>query len=159
MPEGSDFVYERPLADAANVNHCIEYVLWAGSNWDRPLRVKALLAAQLADEPCYDQLRTKEQLGYVVFSSALASLHRIGFRILVQSEKSPEYLEGRIDNFLNSFGKMIEELDDVKFEKHKNSLINKLKEKPKNLKEEMERLWMYIMTEYFDFDQRKFIQS
>jgi insulysin len=153
LPEGSDFVYERPLADTANVNHCIEYVVWAGSNWFRPLRAKVLLAAQLADEPCYDQLRTKEQLGYVVFSSAIASLHRIGFRVLVQSEKSPEYLEGRIDSFLEQFGKMIEEMDEVKFEKHKNGLINKVKEKPKNLKEEMERLWTFIMTEYFDFDQ------
>jgi insulysin len=155
VPEGSNFVYERPLADVANVNHCIEYVLWAGDNSDRALRAKTLLVAQLADEPCYDQLRTKEQLGYVVFSSALPTLHRIGFRILVQSEKPPEHLERRIESFLDQFGKLIEEIDDAKFEKHKSSLINRIKEKPKNLKDEMERLWIYILTEYFDFEQGK----
>jgi insulysin len=116
------------------------------------------MAAQLADEPGYDQLRTKEQLGYVVFSGPSVALHRIGFRVLIQSEKSPVFLEGRIETFLDQFGKMIKGMDDAKFEKHKNSLINKFKEKPKNLREEMHRFWTNILSEYFDFEQGEQIQ-
>jgi insulysin len=33
------------------------------------LRASALVFAHLAKEPCYDSLRTKEQLGYLVWSN------------------------------------------------------------------------------------------
>jgi insulysin len=159
VPEGSNFVYERQLADPENINHCIEYVLWAGSCHDRTLRSVALLAAQMADEPCYDQLRTKEQLGYVVWSSPIMTLNRVGFRVLVQSERNPVHLEARIEAFLERFGGVIEEMDAAKFEKHKASLVSKLREKPKNLREEMQRIYGYIANETFDFDQGKAFEN
>jgi insulysin len=155
VPTGSNFIYARPLPDPANVNHCVEFVVWAGSNHDRSLRAKAMLVAQIADEPCYDQLRTKEQLGYVVFSGVTLNLHRVGFRVLVQSEKSPEYLEGRIESFLEQFERQIDEMDEAKFEKHKSSVISRLKETSKNMREEFDRVWSNISSEYFDFDSGK----
>jgi insulysin len=155
VPSGTNTLYEQDLADPENINHCIEYVCYSGSCRDVPLRAQALLFAQIADEPCYDQLRTKEQLGYIVFSTLVMNLHRMGFRVLVQSEKSPEELEDRIEAFLDKLGKDIAELDDIKFDKQKQSLISKIKEKPKNLKEEFGRFWGNIITESFDFDERK----
>ena len=153
FPPGSNFVYERPLKDPANINHCIEYMLYVGSNRDRELRARLLLLAQIADEPCFDQLRTKEQLGYVVFSGA--SIHNtwVGYRILIQSEKSPEYLESRIENFLLELGKEIENMEDRKFEKHKMSIINKRLERLKNLNSETGRFWNHILSECYDFEQ------
>ena len=155
FPPGSNYVYERPLKDPANVNHCIEYMLYAGSNQDRELRAKLLLLAQIADEPCFDQLRTKEQLGYVVFSGA--SIHNtwIGYRILVQSEKNPEYLEERIENFLSDLGQQIKDMDERPFEKHKISIINKRLERLKNLNQETGRFWNHVLSECYDFEQGK----
>jgi len=153
FPPGSNFVYERSLKDPANINHCIEYMLYVGSNQDRDLRARLLLLAQIADEPCFDQLRTKEQLGYVVFSGA--SIHNtwIGYRVLVQSENSPDYLENRIESFLIDLGKEIEDMEDRRFEKHKISIINKRLESLKNLNSETGRFWNHILSECYDFNQ------
>lgn len=153
FPEGSNFVYERQLKDPANVNHCIEYLLYIGNNQDRSLRAKLMLLAQMADEPAFDQLRTKEQLGYVVFSGTCIHNTWAGYRILIQSEKDPSYLEKRIDAFLTNFGKSIEEMSETEFEGHRRSLINKRLEKLKNLTQETNRFWGHVMSECFDFEQ------
>jgi insulysin len=153
FPPGSNYLYERPLKDPANVNHCIEYILYAGNNQDRRLRAKVLLLAQIADEPCFDQLRTKEQLGYVVFSGATVHNTWIGYRILIQSEKTPNYLEGRIDSFLAGMSQELTDMTDSQFQKHKRSLINKRLERLKNLTQETGRFWNHILSESYDFEQ------
>jgi insulysin len=78
-----------------------------------------------------------------------------GFRILIQSEKSCDFLEKRIDNFLINFEKELEEMSEGDFEKHKIGLINKRLEKLKNLSEESGRLWHHVASEAFDFDLGK----
>jgi insulysin len=153
FPPGSNLLYERTLTDPANINHCIEYILYTGNNQDRSPRAKTLLISQMVDEPCFDQLRTKEQLGYVVFSGPSIANTWIGFRVLIQSEKSPDYLEGRIDAFLASVKEHIIEMDEEKFDKHKSSLINKRLERLKNLNQETNRFWNHILSEGFDFQQ------
>ena len=153
LPEGSNYVYKRDLKDPENVNHCIEYLLFVSNNIDRTTRAKLLLLAQLAEEPVFDTLRTKEQLGYIVFSSPLVEGTLAGWRILIQSERTPEYLEARIEAFMVSFGKVLEETSESGFEEYKTSLINKRKEKLKNLGQETTRFWAHISSEFFDFEQ------
>ena len=155
LQPGSNFVYERPLRDPHTVNHCIEYILAIGNNSDKDLRAKLLLMAQMADEPAFDQLRTKEQLGYVVFSGATVHITRSNYRVLIQSEKSPEYLEKRIDAFLINLEKSIEAMTDSEFESHKTSIINKRLESLKNLGQETTRFWNHVLTECYDFEQGK----
>lgn len=160
FPQGSDFVFNKTLKDPANVNHCIEYLLYVGENGDKDLRAKLLTFAQMTEEPVFDQLRTKEQLGYVVFSGA--SVHHSvwsGYRILIQSERTPQYLEERIDEFLNKYEKDLETMSDEQFEKHKSSLINKRLEKLKNLNQEANRFWNHIVSECFDFEQGTYNRS
>jgi insulysin len=155
LPKGGNFTYERTLKDPANVNHCIEYSLNVGENSDRQLRAELLLFAQMTDEPAFDQLRTKEQLGYIVFSGARLNSTTMGYRVLIQSERHPVFLEERIDEFLKGFGKKLEDMDDTEFEGHKRSLVNKRLEKLKNLGQESRRFWSHIGSEYFDFEQGK----
>jgi insulysin len=159
FPPGSNYLYERKLKDPANINHCIEYLLHVGNNQDRETRATNMLFASIADEPCFDQLRTKEQLGYVVFSGASVHNTSIGFRILIQSEKTPKYLESRIDAFFESFRKQLEEMSEEQFSKHKTSLINKRSERLKNLSQESSRFWSHILSEAYDFKQGKNFES
>ncbi|KAK7517072.1 Metalloenzyme, LuxS/M16 peptidase-like protein [Phyllosticta citriasiana] len=151
VPSGSNFVYERVLKDPANINHCIEYLCSIGENANRTLRAKALVFAQLVDEPAFNTLRTKEQLGYVVFSGAVTHINIIGFRVLIQSERTPEYLEERIDAFLNGIQKMIEDMPDEEFESHKEAVKNTRREKLRNLSQENSRFWTHICNETLDF--------
>lgn len=159
LPPGCNYVYERTLKDPANVNHCIEYTLYVGQNTDRVLRARLLLFSQCTDEPAFNVLRTNEQLGYVVFSGTSVSNTWMGYRILVQSEKNPEFLEQRIDAFLESFGKTLSEMTDAQFEKLKMSLISKRLERLKNLGQEMARFVGHMMSESYDFEQGTSIDS
>lgn len=155
FPPGGNYVYHKTLKDPANVNHCIEYLLFVGDKSVRPLRAKTLLLDQMTQEPAFDQLRTKEQLGYVVFSGARPTPTTIGYRFIIQSEKTANYLESRIDSFLTGFKETLEKMTDAEFEGHKRSLITKRLEKLKNLDQESSRLWSYIDSEYLDFELGK----
>ncbi|KAL8957692.1 MAG: hypothetical protein Q9183_005989, partial [Haloplaca sp. 2 TL-2023] len=155
LPPGSDFTYRRTLGNAANVNHCIEYYLYVGSLADQVLKAKLLLLGQMTEEIGFDQLRTKEQLGYIVFTGAKFAATTMGYRVIIQSERPAEYLEERINAFLALFSTKLEAMSDSEFESHKKSLINKRLEKVKNLNQESERFWNHIIGEYFSFVQNE----
>ncbi|CAF4898368.1 unnamed protein product, partial [Rotaria sp. Silwood1] len=53
-------------------------------------------------EPCFDQLRTKEQLGYIVRADTRRSHGVQGFRIIVQSARELDYINQRIELFIDS---------------------------------------------------------
>ncbi|KAI1326360.1 ubiquitin carboxyl-terminal hydrolase-like protein [Xylariaceae sp. FL0255] len=154
-PPGSNYLFQKTLKDPANVNHCIEYYLYIGDKGDRMVRAKTQLLDQITHEPAFDQLRTKEQLGYIVFSGVRGSSTTYGFRFIIQSERTPEYLESRIDLFLQEQGKALREMSDEKFEGHKRAVINKRLEKLKNLDQESARHWTQISNEYYDFEASK----
>ncbi|KAI1982444.1 metalloprotease [Ophidiomyces ophidiicola] len=155
IPPGSNYIYEHTLKDPANVNHCIEYYLFVGDLTDPTLRAKIQLFAQMASEPAFDQLRTKEQLGYVVWSGSRFSATTLGYRVIIQSERDCDYLETRIDAFLSRFAATLESMTDSVFEAHKRSVINKRLEKLKNLSSEIGRYWAHIGSEYYDFLQHE----
>ena len=151
LPQGHDYTYQRTLSDPANVNHCIEYYLQIGSLKDREIVAKVLLLGQMTDEFGFDQLRTKEQLGYIVFTGPKMAASTAGYRVIIQSEKPTEYLEQRINAFLALFAERLHEMPNEEFESHKRSLINKRLEKLKNLSQESRRFWNHIGNGYYDF--------
>lgn len=153
LPQGSNFVYKKELKDPANVNHCIETWFYFGDRSDRQTRAKTLLICQMIHEPAFNQLRTKEQLGYIVFSGRRILGTTIGIRFLIQSEKTPEFLDRRIEAFLVYLGGLLEEMSETNFESHKRSLINKRLQKLRNLEEESARYCAQIESEYYDFDR------
>ncbi|CEP17032.1 hypothetical protein [Parasitella parasitica] len=67
-------------------------------------------------------LRTREQLGYLVFSDVHPILSQMAFQLTIQSERDPIYLEDRILEFLESLREIIKEMTAEKLEKHKNLL-------------------------------------
>lgn len=152
-PSGCNFIYEKQLKDPANVNHCIEYSLYTGSLLEPNMRAQLMLLGQMTDEPCFNQLRTIEQLGYVVFSGPSFSDTWAGYRILIQSEKDCRYLEGRVENFLTSFHKTLEDMSEEDFAGHKRAIINKRLAKLKNLGQEDNRFWNHIYSDTYDFLQ------
>lgn len=158
LATGEHARYELPLQDANNVNSCIEYFIEVGRLGSENARLRILtdLLATTIHEPCFNQLRTKEQLGYVVFSGYRLSRSYFGLRFLVQSERPCEYLEFRIEEFLKKFKNknLGSELTDEAFDKFKQSLKNKKLTKLKNLSEESSRFWNSINDGYYDFAQK-----
>lgn len=156
LPPGSNYVYNKTLKDPANVNHCVETWFYIGDRGNREIRAKTLLIDQMVHEPAFDQLRTKEQLGYIVFAGVRSFATTCGYRFLIQSERTPDYLDKRIEAFLVRFHGTLEKMSDSDFEGHKRSLMNKRLEKPKNLDQETSRHWSQINNEYYDFEQCKY---
>lgn len=73
--------------------------------WGR-IGVSALLilVAHMASEPAFDQLRTKEQLGYIVYTTTVKFGNFLGIRLIVQSNsKDGDFLDQRIENFLATY--------------------------------------------------------
>lgn len=138
-----------------NLNSAIEFYVQIGDCMHDELRIKSTLLAQIMNEPCFDQLRTKEQLGYMVFSGLRKQTCMIGLRIIIQSEKSPIYLESRIELFIVKLGSILEEMSIEEFNKHVTALSLQLIEKNKNLQEEVRKTWAHITSKYYDFDQNK----
>lgn len=154
LPIGKTHRYETELADPANVNSCIQYVIQLGV-YDETLSAIGRLFAQMLHEPCFDTLRTKEQLGYVVFSSSLNNHGTANIRILIQSEHTTPYLEWRIEEFLKSFGNTLKEMSEHDFENHKDALCKTLLQKYKNMKEESNRYISSIYLGDYNFLHRQ----
>ncbi len=60
------------------------------------------LFSHLVSQPCFDRLRTKEQLGYVVGSAARCSHDVQGFRIVIQSSRDLDHVNQRMESFIDS---------------------------------------------------------
>lgn len=151
LPDDKRFRFEKTLPDEQNTNTCIQYFIQFGetSNFER--FAYAQLLAQLIKEPAFDILRTKEQLGYIVFSGVLETRTTFGLRIIIQSEKNSAYLESRIVNFLTSFQEILKGMTTEQFEHHKEALIHKKLETLKNLGQENSRFTNAISNGIYDF--------
>uniref|UniRef100_A0A0B7AYG5 Insulin-degrading enzyme n=2 Tax=Arion vulgaris TaxID=1028688 RepID=A0A0B7AYG5_9EUPU len=111
------------------------------------------LFCQVIGEPCFNILRTQEQLGYVVFSGVRRSKGVQGLRVIVQSSKPPQYVEGRIEAFIQKMEDVIRNLTDEEFNKHISALSSKRLEKPKKLVQQNNKYWSEIITSYYNFDR------
>ncbi|KAL2470900.1 Insulinase (Peptidase family M16) family protein [Abeliophyllum distichum] len=119
------------------------------------VKLKALtdLFDEIVEEPLFNQLRTKEQLGYVVDCSPRVTYRILGFCFRVQSsEFNPVYLQERIDNFINALEEMLNGLDNELFEDYKSGLMGKLLEKDPSLVYETNRFWGQIVDKRYMFD-------
>ncbi|XP_039264342.2 insulin-degrading enzyme-like [Styela clava] len=111
------------------------------------------LTSQMISEPFFNILRTKEQLGYVVHCSVTRSNSTQGIRFIVQSEKSPNYLEARIEAFINHVETMFSEMDESEFNRHKAALKARRLEKPKKLKAQTLKYWGEILSQQYMFER------
>ncbi|KAI8967298.1 Metalloenzyme, LuxS/M16 peptidase-like protein [Mycotypha africana] len=153
LPHGSKYVYHREVEDPHNVNSGIEYLIQVGNVTQTTLRAQLSLLAQIAQEPCFDQLRTKEQLGYLVFSGVRKQTGSMGLRFILQSERDTVYLENRIEAFLTKLRQLVENMSEKEYQAQVRSLVNKKLEKNKNLGQEGGKYWTHIHSGYYEFDQ------
>lgn len=97
FPDESSFVFtvENPI----HQSQAIQVYFQTGPQTTES-NVLLELLSHLLSEPCFHMLRTQEQLGYVTFSAIRRAFGVQGFRVVIQSDRNPEYLDGRIEAFL-----------------------------------------------------------
>ncbi|VDH94622.1 Hypothetical predicted protein [Mytilus galloprovincialis] len=147
---GSSFVYHEK--NHVHKSSSIEVYYQCGLQQTQPNMLLEMFV-QIIAEPCFDILRTKEQLGYIVFSGVRRSNGVQGLRVIIQSDRSPEYVEKRVEAFLNSMDDYIKEMTDEAFQKHLKALVSKRMEKPKKISGQNSRYWSEILSQQYNFDR------
>ncbi|MHB0776888.1 insulinase family protein [Halomonas sp. WWR20] len=125
---------------------------------DRSLAAQARLAVigQLIDAPFYTQLRTEEQLGYVVRAGYQPLLDAPGLNLLVQSPDTPSsVIQARMDAFLDSFDKRIATLDERGLVPFRQAVHDRLLERDQSLGDLTDRLWQTLAYGDITFDRRE----
>ncbi|KAK9279411.1 hypothetical protein L1049_013090 [Liquidambar formosana] len=156
LPSGANLVRDVSVKNKLETNSVVElYFQIEPDVGIESTKLKALidLFDEIVEEPIFNQLRTKEQLGYVVECSPRITYRIHGFCFCVQSSKfNPVYLQGRIENFINGLEELLNGLDDESFENYKSGLIAKLLEKDPSLAYETNRFWGQIVDRRYMFD-------
>ncbi|KAK6246743.1 hypothetical protein QUC31_018308 [Theobroma cacao] len=159
FPSGANFVRDVSVKNKSETNSVLElYFQIEPEVGVEAVKLKALidLFDEIVEEPHYNQLRTKEQLGYVVQCSPRVTYRVYGFCFCIQSSKySPVYLQERADNFINGLEELLEGLDDESFESYRSGLTAKLLEKDSSLSYETSRFWNQIVDNRYMFDLPK----
>ncbi|CAF0885381.1 unnamed protein product [Adineta steineri] len=105
-------------------------------------------------EPCFDQLRTKEQLGYVVSSGTRRSRGGVqGFEVIVQSARKLDHVNQRIELFIDSIRDYIMNMSDDLFKKQREGYMVKKVEIPKSMHSQVYKFWNEITNHQFCFDR------
>eukprot|EP00929_Paragymnodinium_shiwhaense_P114058 TRINITY_DN82380_c0_g1_i1.p1 TRINITY_DN82380_c0_g1~~TRINITY_DN82380_c0_g1_i1.p1 ORF type:complete len:1178 (-),score=331.73 TRINITY_DN82380_c0_g1_i1:149-3682(-) len=110
------------------------------------------MVAHLADTSAFQQLRTKEQLGYV----AHAGYHRLydvdGLSVLVQGPRLPPAgLDDRIEAWLVQFRQELEDMEEEAFRTNVASVVQLKSERDKQLGQETGRHWSEIAKRTYRF--------
>ncbi|XP_029496768.1 insulin-degrading enzyme-like isoform X2 [Oncorhynchus nerka] len=150
VPDGGWYVYQQRNEVHNNCGIEIYYQTDMQTTHDNMLLE---LFCQIISEPCFNTLRTKEQLGYIVFSGPRRANGVQGLRFIIQSEKAPHYLESRVEAFLKATEKSVEEMNDEAFQKHIQALAIRRLDKPKKLAAECAKYWGEIISQQYNFDR------
>lgn len=150
LADGHHYVYEV----TNDIHSCssVEAYYQCGVQETRSNMLLELLC-ELLSEPCFNFLRTQEQLGYIVCSGPRRSSCAQGIRILVQSDKLPCYVDGRIEAFIQYFDRHIQDMSDEEFQNHIQSLSTLRLEKPKKLHMQTVKYWLEISSRQYNFDR------
>ena len=143
-------VYQEVAYSASEENNAVEYIIQTGSELE--LEYKGLgileLFAHISYNSAYNQLRTVEQLGYIVstFTRKTAG-GGWGFSVVVQSSVAPpEVLEQRIEAWLIAFREELENMDAESLAMEAAAVVSQLKERDTKLSQEVGSYWGEIVN-------------
>ena len=149
---------EGTLRKAIDVDHNDASMVLHVQDADDSLasRAKSSLAAQLLRPAYFLDLRTEQQLGYVVSVSNRPVAKRGGLSFIIQSPTmSAAGLEAATLTFINNYNTAWPDITEAEFAQQKSGLISKLLEKPKNLNERSQMYWADLTDEFYSFDSRE----
>ncbi|XP_009119011.1 nardilysin-like isoform X2 [Brassica rapa] len=155
FPLNAKLVRDVTVKNKSETNSVVELYYQIEPEEAQSTRMKAMLDLfhEIIGEPLFNQLRTKEQLGYVVECGPRLTYRVQGFCFCVQSSKyGPIHLLERVDNFIKDIEALLEQLDEDSFEDYRSGMIARLLEKDPSLLSETNDLWSQIVDKRYMFD-------
>ncbi|XP_044760344.1 insulin-degrading enzyme [Coccinella septempunctata] len=150
LEKGCYYLYE--VQNDIHKPSCIELYYQCGMQ-STETNMKLELFSKIIQEPCFNILRTKQQLGYIVFSGVRRSNGVQGLRIIVQSDKHPAFLDDRIEEFLKDMKPYLMSMEEEEFVRHREALAAQRLEKPKQLASQTNLYWSEITSQQYNFDR------
>eukprot|EP01118_Nematostelium_gracile_P012448 TRINITY_DN4540_c0_g1_i3.p1 TRINITY_DN4540_c0_g1~~TRINITY_DN4540_c0_g1_i3.p1 ORF type:complete len:814 (-),score=196.19 TRINITY_DN4540_c0_g1_i3:117-2558(-) len=153
LPRGTHYILEGELPNPTEKN-CAILVFYQVGPENLKDDVLLELLHQISKSIIYNELRTKEQLGYIVWSSVQAQNRIQGFKIeVVSPSHDPTHIDQRVDAVIQFLDETLQALTPQEFQKHVSVCINTKMDKPKRLKEETDNHWVEITTQAYLFDR------
>lgn len=119
-------------------------------------RAAAVVLANFFGEPFYSELRTKQQLGYIVGSNAGASLRQRYFSFVIQSSGyAPDELRKRAEAFIATLPAALAAVDDKQWATLLAGARSTLEEKPKSIRDKAEQFFSAAFTYHGEWDRRQ----
>jgi len=152
LPAGQKLLY--PFEVEHSDNAVTLYV--QGDNKDVATRARFALFNQILSTPFYHELRTRQQLGYIVFSSPMTLLEAPALAFTVQSPNTTsENIIRAIEDFISVSSTTLATLDEATLSTHKRALISRIMEKDVRLSQRSNRYWHEIDRQNVEFDSRE----
>ncbi|MCL1143576.1 insulinase family protein [Shewanella gaetbuli] len=108
----------------------------------------------------FHELRTKQQLGYMVGTGYLPLNRHPGMIFYIQSPSNgPRVLLEAIDEFIADFSYAVMQITNEQWESTKHGLINQIMEHDSNLKTRGQRYWVSLGNRDYKFNQRESVAS
>jgi insulysin len=152
--ESSCSVYKFRGWNEHDTNSCVVNVYQIGPVSTRSNAILSVVQ-HLLREPAFNQLRTEEQLGYIVHTAIKTNGDNIKSWIcLVQSDSfDPLHVDLRIEAFLDGFRSTLAAMSEEEFASNVDSVCQNLLEKNKNLGEESSKHWSVISNQTYRFQR------
>lgn len=156
LPDDTHYSYTYTSGDKENENSCVISFIQIGNKLNKDVKIQSLIRIieHIFDEDFFDDLRTRQQLGYHVSFERHRISSLIGFVCFIQSSKyHPDLIVERINTFFSEFElNDPENFTDEDFESYTSTVINNLKEKDLTLSEEFERNFAQVISRDYQFD-------
>ncbi|KAH8276628.1 hypothetical protein KR044_000187, partial [Drosophila immigrans] len=156
LPQGAHYIRCHALNEQ-DTNTVITNFYQLGPNTVRLECILDLLM-MFVEEPLFDQLRTKEQLGYHVGATVRMNYGIAGYSIVVNSQETKStacHVEKRIEVFRNNMMQILEDMSPEDYEHTRDSLIKLKLVADMALNTEVTRNWNEIVNEEYMFDRRR----
>eukprot|EP00127_Corallochytrium_limacisporum_P003576 Clim_evm59s150 gene=Clim_evmTU59s150 len=154
---GKDFLIVRKNRNPDDNNTFIDWYFQMGQVSIDTL-AKADLLEVIMEEPCFDYLRTQEQLGYMATAYHRSTNHIVGYSVQLSTQATKftrQHAENCIQRFLDKFMQELEGMDTEDFNRQKESLVL-LKQHPDlKLQDRSVRLWSEIHGGDYVFDRQE----
>ncbi|KAF8066687.1 Metalloenzyme, LuxS/M16 peptidase-like protein [Lyophyllum atratum] len=151
LPDGVNFVWKQPLPNAKELDSCVSYYCQVADFRDMKSTATFLLIARILEDQFFKQMRTVEQLGYVVQCVPHFRRPSVGIYFAVQSERDADYCESRIDAFLDAAGNLLRNFSRDEFESQKATFMQGLESKKPNLEAERIHFLKHIKSGFNKF--------
>jgi insulysin len=153
LSEGANYVFLKNNTVHKTTSIEVYYQCGVQSNRNNAL---VQLFCQVINESGFNILRTKEQLGYIVASGVRNFGGAQGCKVIIQSDRSPAYLDERIENFISLTRESVAaSMSDDEFKQHVDALVLNKLEEPKKMSKQVDIYWSEIVAHQYHFEREQ----